>query len=493
MNNRGQTTVLFSLIMSALFLFTLSAFEVERIHLSKVKIKAVVHSTCSSVMADYNSGLFERYHLLFMDSTYGTGSEAVLEEKIADYLEQSLNGRDKNSGKLYRFTVEEIALAEEKRILDEGMKRLKQQIAEHEKITGFVNRAKELAEDIKENKSDINNAVKETEQNGTKLPGKKEEPAKTDEEKESAVKVKDPRDTLSKALQSGTLAFVLPEGYSVSKEAFDTTDLPSAAYERQEEEEAALSFRKLNPFKKYLQKSAAEDNASTLKTKAAFADYVCRYFSHGVKELENCAQRCEVEYILKGKNNDYDNLEAVTEEIIRMRLPVNYAYLLTDSEKKSEALTMSAAICAMTGTEPMIEVVKYLLLGCWAYGETLCEMNILLSGEKIAYGKTKDGWMTGLKTLHKKQAVKGVEQGMDYEAYLMLLLAKRSGEKSDACYARMLDIIERNLQLEDKDFHIVNCVDELTIQGKIRLEPLYGKKQSEEYYEYYIEEKIDYD
>ena len=66
MNNKGQTTIFFSLIISALFLFTLTALEVGRIYMSRVKVGAVVHSTQSSIMADYNSELFERYHLFYL-------------------------------------------------------------------------------------------------------------------------------------------------------------------------------------------------------------------------------------------------------------------------------------------------------------------------------------------------------------------------------------------------------------------------------------------
>ena len=87
---------------------------------------------------------------------------------------------------------------------------------------------------------------------------------------------------------------------------------------------------------------------------------------------------CEVEYILKGKESDYENVEAVIEELTWWRMPMNYAYLLTDTGKKAEALTIATAISIVTGTEPFVEVIKYLLLGCWAYGESLQEMKDLL-------------------------------------------------------------------------------------------------------------------
>lgn len=133
MNNKGQTTVFFSLIISVLLLFTFTALEVVRIHMSKVKMMACVHSMRSSILADYNSELFERYHLLFIEPTYGTGSEAAAEEKVIDYLESSLNGEAGTDQGMYRFEVEEIMLTEQENILEDNMKLLKNQITDYEK------------------------------------------------------------------------------------------------------------------------------------------------------------------------------------------------------------------------------------------------------------------------------------------------------------------------------------------------------------------------
>lgn len=490
MNNKGQTTVLFSLIISVLFLFILSVFEVQRIYLSKVKIRAVVHSTVSNIMADYNSQLFEQYHLLFLDPTYGTGSEAVLEEKLMDYLEISLNGEASSGGKLYQFTIEEIGLADSKKILEDNMQQLKAQIAEHEKMAGLILKVEELAEKMKDYGEGMEEAASETERNATELPDTEERQGEDSEN--SSINVTDPREQLQEALRLGILNFVLPEGKGVSTEEFELNNAPSALYQTEEQDKESLSFWEIAGLQSFL-KSAKEEDYSGLGQQAAFVDYVCRYFSNGVSSLEDTTHTCEVEYILEGKSSDYDNLEKVVEEIAWMRMPVNYAYLMTDTEKKSEALTMAAAICTMTGTEPLIEIVKYLLLGCLAYGETLCEMNALLSGEKIAYVKTKENWTLDLKDIGVKKTAKRVSSGMDYEDYLMLLLAKKRGNKQEISYARMLDMIEMNLQKTDPDFCITNCVGKLTIQGKISLNPYFIQDRQSDHYDYYFEEILDYE
>lgn len=499
MNNKGQTTVFFSLIISVLLLFTFTALEVVRIHMSRVKIMASVHSMQSGIMADYNRELFERYHLLFIEPTYGTGSEAAAEERIKDYLDSSLNGESVTNKGIYQFEIEEIMLTDQKNILEDDMKLLKAQIADYEKTSGLVNRIKGLAEKTKQETNNVADAARETELNGVELDLPQEDAGegqsngrdngKENQREESGVD--DPRETLKESLKFGVLAFLMPDSH-ISKEERDFSNSPSARYKEEKEEEQDTSFQNIDFLKNIIKDASDRDYSDDLKQQAAFVDYVSSNFSNGVNQREDSVAKCEIEYILKGKTNDYDNLEAVVNEMIWLRMPINYAYLLTDTEKKSEALTMAAAICTATGTSGLIEVVKYLLLGCWAYGETLYEMKSLLAGEKIAYIKTKDSWNTELKKLFSPGKTKQSVNGFDYEAYLMLLLAGRSGDKLNTAYARMLDMMELNLQKEDSDFYISNCVGQMTIQGKITVNPLFRLMGTEEAYEYYFEEEIAY-
>ena len=493
MNNKGHTTVLFSLIISVLFLFTLTALEVGRIYMSKVKIRAVVHSTRSSIMADYNSELFERYHLLFMDPTYGTGSEAALEEKITDYLEYSLNGEKGTGSGIYQFSIEEVSLAEKKGILDDNMKQLKEQITEYEKTEGIIHKAVDLAKKLDQKESDIEGAARETEVNGVEMTTESNgSDTKNSSEENSDMEVTDPRDTMKEALKLGTLSLVLPKGSDISRKEYDFKEAPSRQYEQQQEEERDSSFQDIGFLKQFLKESAKEESAGKLKERAVLIDYAGRHFSNDVVQKENSVLKCELEYILKGKSSDYDNLQSVINEITWLRMPVNYVYLLSDTEKKSEALTLAAAICTATGTEALIEVVKYLLLGCWAYGETICEVKALLAGEKVAFIKTKENWNTDLKNLDMGKSTKKVESGLSYEDYLMILLATKGEKQLNICYARMLDIIELNLKEQDPDFNFTNCVGSLSIQGKIGVNPLFIKGKDKVIYETCFEEEISY-
>lgn len=496
MNNKGQTTVMFSFMISVLFLFTLTALEVGRIYMSNVKIIPCVHSMRSSIMADYNEELFERYHLLFMDPTYGTGSEAVIEEKMKDYLETSLNGEGKN--KFYTFSVEEVAVTEKETILSNNMKLLKEQIADYEKSAGMVHRVTGLIKKFTERDSDVEAAARETATNAKELDistDSNEENA--DDKKETDTKttqeVKDPRDVLQNSLRMGILALVAP-GRNDSREHYNLKDVPSQRYQEVSVKEKNYKFENIGILQSFLDGEAQEDLIGALTKHSAFATYVTTHFSNAVHTLDDSVMKCEAEYILKGKDNDYDNLEAVVAELTWLRMPVNYAYLLTDVEKKSEALTLATSICVVTGTEPLIEVVKYLLLGCWSYGESLYEMKILLSGEKIPYIKNNASWYTDLQSLTVvNNETKKVDVGLSYEDYLLLLLAKKSGSSHNIGYARILDMIEINLKKNNSAFCITDCVGAMAIQGKVKGNAMFQSVGQEKVYDYYFEESFRYE
>lgn len=489
MNNRGQTTIFFTLIISILMLFTFTALEVGRIYLSRVKAAAVVQSARLSIMADYNRELFERYHLLFMDASYGTESEAVLEQKMEDYIVYSLN---EENGKIYQFAIDELAVLETDNILDEDMKLLKEQIAEYESTAGIIHRAKETAKKIAGKSIDTSPAAQETETNGVELPQNENTSSDTGSENSTETKPEDPRNTLTQALKLGILSFLKPADMDISTESFDFSSSPSAIYSEQAEKQRDNSFQDIEFLKHFLKESTKDQNSNGLLEKAAFLDYTDYHFSNGVNPKKDSVMKCETEYILKGKNNDFDNLQSVLNEIVWLRMPVNYAYLLTDTEKKSEALTLAAAICTATGTEGLIEIVKYLLLGCWAYGETLSEMKTLLSGGEIPYIKTADTWRTDLKNLTASTLADSKTTGMNYEDYLLILLAKKTGKKLNICYARMLDVMELNLQKNDEHFTFEHCIGGLRVQGKINVNPMFIQGKDSSIYEYYFDEQFTY-
>ena len=303
---------------------------------------------------------------------------------------------------------------------------------------------------------------------------------------------KDPRETLKESLKFGILSFVAP-GKNYSKEAYKLKVVPSEKYDEVQKKERNRNFDDIGYLNTFLEEVMQESAFNQLADSVSFAGYVTAHCSNAMNPKGDSVMQCEVEYILKGKDNDYDNTEAVIEEMTWLRMPVNYAYLLTDVGKKSQALTLATAVSIVTGTEPFVEVIKYLLLACWAYGESLYEMQVLLSGEEIAYIKTSGTWYTDLETLTAVNSVAKQTNGMSYEDFLTILLVKKTGDSLDKGYARILDVIQLNLTKDYPTFRITDCVGAMTIQGRISMNPLFQKSEEEGVYDYYFEEHFSYE
>ena len=104
----------------------------------------------------------------------------------------------------------------------------------------------------------------------------------------------------------------------------------------------------------------------------------CYFMSTFLKIRKCCGRRkekrslaYEVEYLLEGKTSDQENLEAVLNKMLLIRMGLNFVYLQTDTAKQAEAGAMALALATAVAL-PMLEpVVKQVLLAAWAFGESV--------------------------------------------------------------------------------------------------------------------------
>lgn len=94
-----------------------------------------------------------------------------------------------------------------------------------------------------------------------------------------------------------------------------------------------------------------------------------------------------MEYLLEGKTSDQENLEAVLNKLLLIRMGLNFVYLQTDTAKQAEAGAMALALATAVAL-PMLEpVVKQVLLAAWAFGESVMDLRSLMSGKRVALVK----------------------------------------------------------------------------------------------------------
>lgn len=256
---------------------------------------------------------------------------------------------------------------------------------------------------------------------------------------------------------------------------------------------ADISGRSLNPeqcpSRRTLSEGAggADGSEDRMVQKQWFISYLCEYFTHAqemqAENREGGYMDYQMEYVICGKESDMENLEQVIQKIMLMREGVNYMFLNTHQEYSKKAELLADVLVGFTGSASLVSSLKHLILLGWACGESLVEIRQLLAGYELSAYKTEEDWQVPLSGLLGLVQNPGLydeqtrrQQGMDYEAYLrLLLLAKSARELS----MRSLDIIEGELQLKEDcgHIHLDHCIEKMTAQvwmEGIYLERTYG-------------------
>lgn len=349
------------------------------------------------------------------------------------------------------MSVDEVALADYKTLTDDDCAAMREQISDYMKIYSELEGADKLLQYISGEEAAEAESKKAIE-NG-----------KSEESGDSSLWIgRDPRKVLKSSVSGGLLNIVTPDGNVPSGEAVSLTGLPSAACEscagsRQWED---IDFDDLDMFE--AQVDSGDNNSADLLVDNYYGiRYALEFFDAYTDAAEDGRLAYEVEYIICGKDNDYDNLQGVVNMIVLHRLPVNFAYLMTDKAKVSSVSSIAAVLALLPGVT--YSATKYLILGCWAYAETLADIRVLLAGNNIQFLKSKDSWLTDINSLGKLANIQAEnyegKDAIDYEDYLAVLLAENAG----SMYYRMADVIQLNLSLDEETFAMSNMMYEFSL------------------------------
>lgn len=91
----------------------------------------------------------------------------------------------------------------------------------------------------------------------------------------------------------------------------------------------------------------------------------------------------QMEYVFGGRDNDIDNLKSVASKLLFIREGVNFACLMADNVKRTEAQALAAAIASGFLVPPAAVVIESALLLCWAFAESVLDVRELFAGGKI--------------------------------------------------------------------------------------------------------------
>ncbi len=263
---------------------------------------------------------------------------------------------------------------------------------------------------------------------------------------EEAVQVEDTGfiSTISDIFNNGLLA-AMTDGH-VSGKSIDTAELPSKTVQRSGSGGGILS--------------------STYK-KVMLGEYALEYFGNYLDPKEDTALKYEAEYILAGKNNDKDNLEAVVRDLVLLRSGLNMMSFAADSSKMSEVQTLSHAIIGWTGLEFLVQIIASVVISIWCLAEALCDVKAIMSGGKISLIKNPAEWSIsaiGLKNFSKSIVpAASSDSGLEYKEYLGLMLLTEG--LADEAY-RTMDMIQANMcKNHNSLFRMSGCISSIKLQA----------------------------
>lgn len=571
-NNKGETTVFLCLVVSVLLTLVLCSLEFIRIQTAKSKVDEASSGAIYDAMADYYAPLFDRYHLVFLDKTYGGKGEATMEYNIGQYMDYTLGNNHLISpiSGFHQFDSCQVAVTNEDTILDSNMLALKEQIVEWEKYQ-VVNHVVDIFNsDSKESQSETGTETS-GEETGDEETGGDETDGEINSNTDLATKNESANSSLSDrdkstnanfldgidlssisdtSKLSGALSFkslieqCIPKDMEVEREVIDLSTCPSKG---EHEDTKIYNFNISDDDKTYknskpYSKSTYDSTISSLDISyAAAIDYIVSNFSNATNyntDFSNYDKvfNFEIEYLLVGKDNDYDNLETVIKRIMVMRYATNIYYLGTSKDRMREAEALAKILSVLLKSPQLAKTLKYVVVALWAYGESVHDMQELLEGSKVPLIKNDSNMYYSLDNLGQvlvdsckiqgSNDTLSIEDGstnvkqesnidelnstkrvntsdsddtgddsdegfkISYETYLVIFLALES--QKDSIYVKMLDLIELNLKVEDERFEAENLIYGMEVDIETKLKPLYMYKGTDSMYDINVHKKFVY-
>lgn len=433
---KAEITAFLSLIFILLVTFIGSVVDAASLQVAKNFRRADAERAMECVFAEYQKELLEEYDIFSLDAGYEGG----------EYGENLLYKRLKYYGLVNSNNViERIEF-----LSDNFAKAFLEQVSfymEHKYGLDIVGDSLEniILWEKQENASE--EYVKEEDQNKEYLQDLLEEnEGELPEENNPIAHI----DALKK---TPVLNLVVPQEKGISEKLVNVNELPS----RRELNRGYGDF-------------SDERRDIEVSDKLLFGKYVLEHFSCFTDDTEHILDY-EVEYMIAGKESDRENLQAVVNRLLLLRFAPNYTYLQSSADKRAEAEALAITLSSVLAIPAITEVVTQGILLAWAFGESVIDMRVLLSGNKVPFTKDGGSWQLSLSGLLKLSEYGDINDGADaseglsYEEYLKILLFLNEKEESAM---RCLDLIEQNLQKTKglEFFRVDLCVTKLEIESR---------------------------
>ena len=443
---RGSITLFLALILSLLLSLVCTSIESVRMASARTQILNSMDIGLYSVFGQYDRKLLEEYDLFALDGSMGGGQLNLA--KICDNLESYMKPVLKqNSQKLelhqsgltgYRLLTDECGEVFYQQIVQymqetlgsQGVQLLLNKMSDRERKTEEADLKAKQAEtggSIDKYDSEMNQASQKSRQAAQEAENRQQQegqistqPAPTQPQADNPISI------IKRIMKMGILELVLPPGREIST--------------RTVSKDTMVSGRQLQQGMEMPDGVTAD---SSYTSGVLFQQYLMNHLGNYTDPSKE-SLAYQMEYVFGGRDNDIDNLKSVASKLLFIREGVNFACLMADNVKRTEAQALAAAIASGFLVPPAAVVIESALLLCWAFAESVLDVRELFAGGKIPLVKTSADWQISLSNLSSlmeglDSMRKNNEHGLSYEDYLQVLILPVSKEKK---VMRAMDMIE---------------------------------------------------
>lgn len=470
----GYLTVFLALSLTVILSLFLTLIEAARMNAVKMQIECACNIAADSVLAEFSRELYDRYDLLFVDTSYGTGNPSLhnTENHFKAYLDGNFE-REGGVGGLRDFTfltADTVQIRRARFVADNGCRALREQVYAYmsadpagaatapllvkaDRFHGLELRGPQLEKERQKDAGNLQKAlersgqeaarkISEADERGDPVPARDPSAAKESGDGQSMLR------SMSSFMETPLLHQILGSGAVISTDTVRIGSLFShRAYHTGDGIRADDSH----------QYPQADD--------LLFGEYLYAKCGDKTAQREQSALDYELEYIIAGRGKDSQNLEKTARRMLMARYASNYACLCTDGARCEQAGAIAGAISLIFMNPELKQPCKKALLLAWSYLESIRDLQILFAGGGVPLVKKPPRWNTKLSDmLHpwsmRNRAVTSSPsfQAPGYGDYLKAMLYLEGAQTKNR---RFLDLCEMNVRLSEgnEQFRIDWCMD----------------------------------
>jgi len=461
-DNHGVVSIFLCLMLLVLIPLLFSIIELTRFNAMKIQVECATDMSMDSVLSEYNQELLSQYGLLFIDTAYSNdaGSLDNTVEHLSFYMDNNLSAEQgllsEGSRDLFGLNCDEINITCVSRATDnhgEVFRHLAvsymleyfgySYIESVNDIITEVNNTDILNSDISDNYNSSQNDLENYDYEANADEG-------TEFEDVEDIKIDNPSDSINQTTAIGILSLVLDEA-SVSTKSIDLDKCISRR--------DLVAGNGMNP---------AWPVYNSVADELLFNEYIMLMFGNYSKEKEDSYLQYEIEYIISGKDNDYDNLNSIVNNLLLIRGGANALTFFQSASLQAQSSSLAVSLSAIF--PPAEPVVCAVINAAWIFAESVYDVRIILNKGKIPLIKKTSEWNISLDDAiyffadlfsNSQTDYSEKDTGLSYEDYLRILLYITDSESKTI---RSMDIIELNINQKNENFRLDNCIASLTVQ-----------------------------